>query len=416
MAPVLRWTEAGRVGIGTGSAASAVGAGLHVISNVALAAMQVESAHNVGTWFNLRNTDTRGRMWNFISTGSNNGEGPGQLLIRDASKLAVRLLIDTVGRVGIGTSAPKRRLHVAGSLRVDTLAGTGTRMVVAAANGDVSTQALPAGDNLGNHIATQNVRLDDNWLSNDGGNEGLRVDDAGNVGIGTSSPDNKLDVNGKISVTQSVGDEMVIINADNWTHSSGNQVFGIGGDHFVMASREGSVESAGIYGDGNTLTLWSPGDAAPGQPTALLYLLDEDRFDGDTNPYDNSALQAYIAPNGQYMQVSDARRKQDIRRLDGALTKLGQLSGYTYRYQLAPAEVEKGQQPQVSSGLLAQEIAQVLPEAVEQDAAGNYYVHYAGVLPLLVEALKEEHAQKEALSTQFEQLEQRLRELETRLK
>lgn len=50
-------------------------------------------------------------------------------------------------------------------------------------------------DNLGNHTATQNILLNNQWLSNDGGNEGIRVDNAGNVGIGTT-PTTTLDVGG----------------------------------------------------------------------------------------------------------------------------------------------------------------------------------------------------------------------------
>lgn len=41
--------------------------------------------------------------------------------------------------------------------------------------------AYPVGDNLGNHTATQNVRLNGNSLSNDGGTEGVTVDNAGAV-------------------------------------------------------------------------------------------------------------------------------------------------------------------------------------------------------------------------------------------
>ncbi len=45
--------------------------------------------------------------------------------------------------------------------------------------------ATGSGDNLGNHTATANIQLGTNWLSGDGGNEGIRIDSSGNVGIDT---------------------------------------------------------------------------------------------------------------------------------------------------------------------------------------------------------------------------------------
>jgi hypothetical protein len=44
--------------------------------------------------------------------------------------------------------------------------------------------ATGSGDNLGNHTAA-NIQLGSYWLSGDGGNEGIRVDSSGNVGIDT---------------------------------------------------------------------------------------------------------------------------------------------------------------------------------------------------------------------------------------
>lgn len=64
-----------------------------------------------------------------------------------------------------------------------------------------SVDDVGAGDNLGNHTATQNIILSGYWLSGDGGNEGVYVANTGNVGIGTTSPSAKLDVSGDINVS-----------------------------------------------------------------------------------------------------------------------------------------------------------------------------------------------------------------------
>ncbi|MCB0480834.1 MAG: hypothetical protein KDC83_05345 [Flavobacteriales bacterium] len=67
-------------------------------------------------------------------------------------------------------------------------------------------------DNLGDHTATENIQLDGNYLSNDGGNEGLSISNSGvgtfsgnllmpngYLGIGTSSPSGQLTIFGDTS-------------------------------------------------------------------------------------------------------------------------------------------------------------------------------------------------------------------------
>lgn len=77
------------------------------------------------------------------------------------------------------------------------------------------TAWVPLGyDNLGDHTATTNVLLNDNWLSNDGGNEGIRITNDGNVGVGTSSPGAKLEVNGSARITNLAGSGLRMVVAD----------------------------------------------------------------------------------------------------------------------------------------------------------------------------------------------------------
>ena len=57
-------------------------------------------------------------------------------------------------------------------------------------------------DNLGDHTATENLQTAGNWVSSDGGNEGVFVATTGNVGIGHNSPTNRLHVaNNTLSYT-----------------------------------------------------------------------------------------------------------------------------------------------------------------------------------------------------------------------
>ncbi|MBF9240007.1 hypothetical protein I2I05_21635 [Hymenobacter sp. BT683] len=60
----------------------------------------------------------------------------------------------------------------------------------------LATAGSGTGDNLGNHTATQSLKLNGNALSNNG-TGGIRIDNDGKVGIGTASPAGPLQVNGE---------------------------------------------------------------------------------------------------------------------------------------------------------------------------------------------------------------------------
>lgn len=327
------------------------------------------------------------------------------------------LTIDASGNVGVKTLTPGATLAVE----------SGTH------NGPVGGGFLHVGPDSGTHVSldtneiqtysgstpTGNLYLQfyggDLRLA-DGGGDVWLPDALSSLGIGTTTPDNKLDVSGKISLTQSLGDEMVIINDDIWLHGFGNQDFGDGGDHFIMASREGSAESSGIFGDGDAVAIWSPGDAVTGQPAAHIYVLDEDLYGAGviTDPYDGGALQAYMNTAGVWI-ASDINRKQNIEPLTGATSKLMQINGYTYEYKLAPTEVEKGQQPMPAAGLIAQEVVEVLPEAVNINDAGEHFINLTSVTPLIIEALKEQIVSGQGKDARIEMLLLQNAELEARI-
>ena len=47
-----------------------------------------------------------------------------------------------------------------------------------------------------NHKLLKNLQLQDNYISNDGGDEGIRITDTGLVGIGVTDPDTYLEIFG----------------------------------------------------------------------------------------------------------------------------------------------------------------------------------------------------------------------------
>lgn len=91
--------------------------------------------------------------------------------------------------IGIGTTNPGTELEVAGTVTATAFVGDGTGLTGI------------TGDNLGNHIATQNIQLGSYHISGDGDAEGLYVDSDGQVGIGTTSPGERLEVNGTLKIT-----------------------------------------------------------------------------------------------------------------------------------------------------------------------------------------------------------------------
>jgi hypothetical protein len=70
----------------------------------------------------------------------------------------------------------------------------GASFIITKLNPAITTSTTA--DNLGNHTATKNISLSGYYLSNDGSNEGIKIDNTGNVGINNATPLQALDVTG----------------------------------------------------------------------------------------------------------------------------------------------------------------------------------------------------------------------------
>lgn len=102
-----------------------------------------------------------------------------------------------------------------------------------------------------------------------------------------------------------------------------------------------------------------------------------------------------IKASGDITAFSDIRRKTDIQKIEGALEKVGRLSGYTFK------RIDDEDQKRVT-GLLAQEVLEVLPEAVHGTNEEHYSLAYGNMVGLLVEAIKELKQEVEILRSKIQ--------------
>jgi len=150
------------------------------------------------------------------------------------------------GKLGLGTESPTDRLEVNGTIKAANFKGSaaGLTGVVKSINGvsdnitlkaggniaivptldgpsTLEISALSTADNLGNHIATQNIQLKDKWLSNDGGNEGIKIDNDGRVLVACETSAGKAataDV--KVAVHGTIAAEKIIVVANVTTSTN----------------------------------------------------------------------------------------------------------------------------------------------------------------------------------------------------
>ena len=175
----------------------------------------------------------------------------------------------------------------------------------------------------------------------------------------------------------------------------------------------------GNAGSSNTTAIGS--DAFANCNSCVILGRNSDRVGiGTSNPNVAYKLDVtgIVNASGGYQQVSDQRYKTNIQPLAGALNKVRQLRGVSYQWQQSAfPEMQFSARPQI--GFIAQEAEAVLPEAVTKDSRGHYSMSYTTVIPLLVEAIKEQQQQTEAANAakdkQLEQLRQENASLRQRL-
>jgi hypothetical protein len=191
--PLVRIATSGNVGIGTTSP----GVKLQVIGDISLGYWNNAVNRFVGTTQSDNNFSGAGSSVEFTSDADGGGRS-NAINFRThhyGVSAATRMAIDKDGNVGIGTVSPQRRLEVSGA---DWQ--TGIRITGTDSNRSwLLATGVAAGDGkfaLYDYVASAHR---------------LVVDTSGNVGIGTTNPTNKLEVNGTIRTKE------VIVETTGWS-------------------------------------------------------------------------------------------------------------------------------------------------------------------------------------------------------
>ena len=273
-----------------------------------------------------------------------------------------RMRIDSSGKVGIGTTSPNKLLHIQDAA-ISGYGSTSSTLLVLEDSGDTSLEIASG------HNSTGSVFFGDTGASNKGqinylhgsggdamtfhanGSERVRIDSGGDVGIGTTTPNNADSADGGLQIQP-------------------NHSYGAPSVHFKRANNGSTSQAVGFVN----------GSTGVGSIT-------------------------YTNGGTSFNTSSDYRLKENVVALSDGITRIKTLKPYRFNFIV---DADK-----TVDGFLAHEVIPVVPEAItgEKDAVDSnnkpiyQEIDQAKLVPLLTAALQEAIAKIELLETKVAALE-----------
>lgn len=357
-----------------------------------------------------------------------------------------RVRIESTGNVGVGASSTTALLHVNSStttpFRVQ-VAGS-SRLTVnsdeSVVIGEYQTTGPARGlyvyGNTGIGTLTPNSKLHVNSATGDApfraqinGTTQFVVNGNGNIGIGTSAPAYKFEYQNSSSLggtwnayweNASSSDDGVIC---LYNSNSSNKSSCLKAITTYNGSSSSIVTAPAVWGLSGGTT-GSKGVGVKGEAWS-------DDATGVYGEYPGGGTgwavwaEGYAGGTTAWYNYSDARLKKDIKTLDNALDKIMKLRGVNYKYDTSNYPGVKLDTEENQIGFIAQEVEQIFPEMVRE---GNLYgstkrgeaksmneeknvykmkaVSYSTLIPVLVEAIKDQQKIIESLESRIAALEQ----------
>jgi len=397
------------------------------------------------------------------------------------------LVVTETGNVGIGTTTPGAKLEINGNATIGAVANTGTTIPLRINGLAVSDGATPYGNYAGilfdansgytisarRYLITNALGINkfgiirsvdattDPALGAAGaitsGTADFVIDNTGNVGIGTTNPNTKLDVNGSIKANnhlthlpwynlgtapqgpwvpghiklitpiQHKESNMFAIKIKGYRYGlggvpveiqCGGYAYGAVGLIQTGCNTEGTSDPVGIGVENNHVIItigsgtniwyydhftaeYSGWNAKSPQDFKWEFVYNQPPNTSNTNNVIvNDAAGTIMASS--YNSPSDVRWKENIEPISNALQRVSRLKGVNFQW----ANKARSGIPQV--GVIAQEVEEIFPEVVSTDSEGYKSVAYSKLVPPLIEAVKDLKAENEDLRSKLEALSARI--------
>jgi len=301
------------------------------------------------------------------------------------------VFVDNDGNVGIGTLTPKALL---------TLNSTEPRIQFQ--DSGIDRAVINYEDNTGLDIGTQSHLADRSVHIQTQGARRVTVDENGKVGIGTTSPNYQLEIR------RDINSETGIALKNRATISSGtSQSITFEGfrdvEQIYRVAKISVFHKPGNSGDlnqGADMAFYTNPGAGNNELTERMRIDQQGKVGiGTSSPGARLEVAGDIC--GKVITCPSSRRwKTNIQPIEGALEKVQRLRGVSYVWK------EDGKP---NLGLIAEEVAEVIPEVVsfEENGKDARAIDYSRLVAVLIEGMKEQQKTISDLQSRLEAVEEK---------
>ena len=201
--------------------------------------------------------------------------------------------------------------------------------------------------------------------------ERMRIDNEGNVGIGTNDPKANLHINHDFHI------------AANDSESNDNVGKGI---YMRYSTNTNNTEDA-----------------------AYIQSVDRTQNPDAYHPMYMQASHFYFNDEvdaTSFNAVSDIRHKENICDLENALEKINTIRGVKFNFK---------DNDKIHAGIIAQEVAPIMPELINKDNDDKWSANYDGLIPYLIESVKTLTKDKKDMLHDIEELKRENEELKEKM-